>query len=180
MCMLRRKLLSYKKVRSNVSWNFDSYFIGRKPIVKLKVRGKALVAYFPIDPKEMVGTKYVGEDFSGVSRYKAVPFAYRINGARKLKYAIELIEKQLEGIKSTEPVYIEESQANEAIPRESFKKLFEKGYVRVGGILAVGDRAPAQDDDDDDNVEIVENEITEETAPSELREEFNFNPRSAQ
>ncbi len=176
--LLRRKLLSYKKVRSNVSWNFDSYFIGRRPIVKLKVRGKTLVAYFPIDPQEMQGTKYVGEDFSGVSRYKAVPFAYRINGMRKFKYAVELIEKQLEGIKSTEPVYIEQSEANEVIPRESFKRLFEKGYVRVGGILAVGERASSQDDDDDDDIiDVIENETDEEAALSELREEFNFNPK---
>ena len=175
---LRRKLLSYKKVRSNVSWNFDSYFIGRKPIVKLKVRGKTLVAYFPIDPEEMKGTKYVGEDFSGVSRYKAVPFAYRINGERKLRYAIELIEKQLEGIKSTEPKYIELSQANEAIPRESVKKLYEKGYIRVGGILAVGERASAKDDDEDEeDIVITEDTVEEEVAPSELREVFNFNPK---
>ena len=178
--MLRRKLLSYKKVRSNVSWNFDSYFIGRKPIVKLKVRGKTLVAYFPIDPQEMQGTKFVGEDFSGVSRYKAVPFAYRINGMRKLKYALELIEKQLEGIKSTDPKYIELSEANEAIPRESLKKLYDKGYVRVGGILAVGERASKDDDEDDDEiVDVAENEVDEETAPSELREEFNFNPKAS-
>ena len=175
--MLRRKLLSYKKVRSNVSWNFDSYFIGRTPIVKLKVRGKTLVAYFPIDPKEMEGTKYVGEDFSGVSRYKAVPFAYRINGMRKLKYALELVEKQLEGIKASEPVYITESQVNEAIPRESLKKLYEKGYVRVGGILAVGDRASAQDEDDDDVVDVMD--VADDNAePSPLKEEFNFNPKA--
>lgn len=179
--MLRRKLLSYKKVRSNVSWNFDSYFIGRKPIVKLKVRGKTLVAYFPLDPAEMSGTKYVGEDVSAVSRYKAVPFAYRINGMRKLKYAIELIEKQLEGIKSTDPEYIEISQVNEAIPRESLKKLYEKGYVRVGGILAVGERASAQDDEEEDeDIQVTETEIEEEIAPSKLREEFNFNPKAAQ
>lgn len=174
---LRRKLLSYKKVRSSVSWNFDSYFIGRKPIVKLKVRGKTLVAYFPFDPQEMAGTKYIGEDFSGVARYKAVPFAYRINGARKLKYAFELIERQLTGIKFTEPVYLEESQVNEAIPRESFRKLFENGYVRVGGVLAVGDRAPKNDDDDDDDVVTVENEAEVEAEFSELREQFNFNPK---
>ena len=126
----------------------------------------------------MNGTKYVGEDFSGVSRYKAVPFAYRINGGRKLRYALELIEQQLEGIKSTEPEYIELSQANEAIPRESVKKLYEKGYIRVGGILAVGERASSKDDEDDEDIVINENEVDEEIEPSELREKFNFNPKA--
>ena len=177
--ILRRKLLAYKKVRSNVSWNFDSYFIGRKPIVKLKVRGKTLVAYFPLDPNEMSGTKYVGEDVSAVARYKAVPFAYRINGMRKLKYAIELIEKQLEGVKFTEPEYLKESQVGEAIPRESLKKLYDKGYIRVGGILNVGERAASQDEDDEDeDVAVTDTGVDEEAAPSPLREVFNFNPKA--
>ena len=175
---LRRTLLAYNKMRSNVSWNFDSYFVGRKTIAKLKIRGKNLVAYFPIDPKEMEGTKYIGEDASKVSRYKAVPFAYRINGMRKLKYALELIEKQLEGVKSTDPVYITEAQVNEAIPRESLKKLFGKGYVRVGGILAVGDRASAEDEDDEDVVDVTDDAADDEAAPSPLKEEFNFNPKA--
>ena len=174
--LLRRKLLSYKKVRSNVSWNFDSYFIGRNPIVKLKVRGKTLVAYFPFDPKEMEGSKYIGEDVSDISRYKAVPFAYRINGMRKLKYAMELIERQLVGVKSKEPEAVDESRIGEIIPYESFRKLFLKGYIRIGGVIEVGARASSQDDDDDD-IEVDENENDAEVAPSELKEEFNFNPK---
>ena len=71
---LRRTLLAYKKMRSNVSWNYDSYFTGRKTIAKLKIRGKNLVVYFPIDPKTMEGTKYIGEDFSSVSRYMLPSF----------------------------------------------------------------------------------------------------------
>ncbi len=181
---LRRLLLSYKKVRSNVSWNFDSYFLGRKPIVKIKVRGKYLVVYFNLDPAEMAGTKYAGEDVSKVSRYKAVPFAYKINGERKLQYAMELIRKVMEDTPSTEPEYIQPGQAKFAIPAQSFAQLFNDGYIKIGGFLAVSRAASVTDDDDEDGAvndtaELEEDEAVtpedENVAPIE-KEVFNYTP----
>lgn len=146
---LRRTLLAYNKMRSNVSWNFDSYFVGRKTIAKLKIRGKNLVAYFPIDPKEMEGTKYIGEDASKVSRYKAVPFAYSINGTRKLKYAIELIEKLMEGKPATAPALVTENDIEATLPSQDFDTLYQRELIRIGGFLTLGSGAAAAEDDDE-------------------------------
>jgi hypothetical protein len=173
-------------MRSNVSWNFDSYFIGRKQIVKMKIRGKTLVAYFPIDPKEMEGTKYVGEDASKIARYKAVPFAYRINGARKLKYAMELIEKVAEAAPDKAPEYIDKSQVGAAIPFESFDELYLKEYVKIGGFLPVTRSSSAVDEDEDDepvnSQDVAADEDDEDdgivpVSNAEVKkEEFNFTP----
>lgn len=181
---LRRVFLSYKKVRSNVSWNFDSYFYGRKCLAKIKVRGKHLVVYFNLDPKEMEGSKYVGKDVSSVSRYKTVPFAYQINGERKLQYAIELIRQLLDGVELGEPEYISPGQAQYAIPHEEFVDLFRKGYIKINSFLAV-DRStvvPADDDEDDDEPltddpeeEAAEISGEENVTPIEP-EAFNFTP----
>ena len=145
---LRRTLLAYKKMRSNVSWNFDSYFVGRKTIAKLKIRGKNLVVYFPIDPKEMEGTKYVGEDASKISRYKAVPFAYSINGTRKLKYAIELIEKLCEGKPEKDPELVSAEDIDKALPNQDFDTLYQRELIKIGGFISVGAGAAAEDDDE--------------------------------
>ena len=181
-------LLAYAKVRSNVSWNYDSYFVGKKQIAKMKIRGKNLVVYFPIDPKTMEGTKYVGEDVSKVSRYKAVPFAYRINGNRKMKYAMELIAQLLEGVLTEAPEYnVSVANANSAVPFEDFDTLYLKGYIKIGGFLAVTRAASANDDDDDEDeaaapVAAVEEEdddteaLPVSTTPVE-QEVFNFNPK---
>ena len=181
--ILRRILLSYEKVRSNVSWNFDTYFIGRKTICKIKIRGKNIVVYFPLDPKSMEGTKYLGEDVSKVSRYKTVPFAYKINGNRKLKYAVELIRQSLEGINTKEQVYINPSNIEKAIPKETFEELFNKGYIRIGGFLKPSHESASSDDDDDDisvtNEPIIDEEKFDLVPLSDLpveKEEFNFNP----
>ncbi len=146
---LRRTLLAYKKMRSNVSWNYDSYFTGRKTIAKLKIRGKNLVVYFPIDPKTMEGTKYIGEDFSSVSRYKAVPFAYRINGTRKLKYATELIEQLMGGKPDADPQLVPEEDVEKALPFEDFDALYLKELIKIGGFLTLGSASASSDDDDE-------------------------------
>ena len=146
---LRRTLLAYKKMRSNVSWNYDSYFTGRKTIAKLKIRGKNLVVYFPIDPKTMEGTKYIGEDFSSVSRYKAVPFAYRINGTRKLKYAIELIEQLMGGKPENQPALVPEADVEKALPSGDFDTLYLRELIKIGGFLTLGGANAASDEDDE-------------------------------
>ncbi len=180
--MLRRLLLSYKKVRSSVSWNFDSYFLGRKPIAKIKVRGKHVVIYFNLDPASMVGTKYAGEDVSKVARYKAVPFAYKVNGERKLQYAMELIRMVMEDTPANEPSFIEPGQAKYAIPTESFEALFKAGYIKIGGFLAVNrDLSSSDDEDDDDTVNDASDDeddaaVADENATPIEKEEFGYTP----
>lgn len=146
---LRRALLAYNKMRSNISWNFDTYIIGRRTVAKLKIRGKSLVVYFPIDPEKMKDTKFIGEDVSGVSRYKTVPFAYAINGSRKLHYAIELIEMLMEGRSENAPEQVDEKDANIYIPEKNFNTLYNRKLIRIGGFLSVGSHAAHTEEDEE-------------------------------
>lgn len=146
---LRRVLLAYNKMRSNISWNFDTYIIGRRTVAKLKIRGKNLVVYFPIDPAKMEGTKYLGEDVSSVSRYKTVPFAYAINGSRKLHYAIELIEMLMEGRSENAPEPVDEKSVDTYIPEKDFNTLYNRKLIRIGGFLSVGSHAAHTEEDDE-------------------------------
>ena len=184
--VLRRLLMSYKKVRSNISWNFDSYFLGRKQLAKLKIRGKALMVYLAFDPKEMEGTKYRGKDVSKFSTYKQVPFCYRVNGKRKLNYAMELIRKLMADTPCVEPEYVSLAQIGEAIPYADFETLFLEGLLKIGMIAPATGKAVSDDDDDDDiddDNDIDEGDDDEEdnadiaahTATGPVaREEFNF------
>ena len=184
--VLRRLLMSYKKVRSNISWNFDSYFLGRKQLAKLKIRGKALMVYLAFDPKEMEGTKYRGKDVSKFSTYKQVPFCYRVNGKRKLNYAMELIRQLMADTPCVEPEYVSLAQIGEAIPYADFETLFLEGLLKIGMIAPATGKAISDDDDDDDiddDNDIDESddddddneEIAAHTATGPVaREEFNF------
>ena len=86
---LKNELLSYQKVKSRISWNFDTINAGRNKIAKFAVRGKSLCLYLALDP-DKVDDKYKVEKIDS-QKYAAVPCLYRIVNDRRVKYAIELI-----------------------------------------------------------------------------------------
>ena len=91
---LKNELLSYKGVKSRVSWDFDSFNKGRKKCAKMAIRGKTLIIYLALDPKDeerFPKTKYFHTDVSDVNRFAEVPFKMKIRSDRACKYAKELI-----------------------------------------------------------------------------------------
>ena len=55
---LKNAILSYKKVKSRVSWNYDSINNGRNKLIKFNVRGKTLNVYFALNAEDYVDSKY--------------------------------------------------------------------------------------------------------------------------
>ncbi|MBQ8388561.1 MAG: hypothetical protein IJX46_06525 [Clostridia bacterium] len=88
---IKNRFLSYKGVKARTSWGFESYNCGRNKLAKVNVRGKTLVVYFAIDPKEL-DAKYRVKDMSEKSRYAAVPALLKVKSARAAKYALEIID----------------------------------------------------------------------------------------
>ncbi len=88
---LKNELLSYKKVKSRISWNYEAYSKGRAQLAKMVIRGKTLVLYLALNPADFAESKYHHSDSSEMSRYVAVPFTLKVRSARALKYAKELI-----------------------------------------------------------------------------------------
>lgn len=95
---VRNYLLSFKKVRSSISWNYDSIFLGRKNIAKLAVRGKTLVLFTALDFGEYENTKYHPKNMGDTKKYEDTPTMVKIKSERGVKFAKELIDKLLEGV----------------------------------------------------------------------------------
>jgi hypothetical protein len=87
---LKNEILSYKKTRSRVSWNYDNIMYGRDSILRFNVRGKTLCLYFALDPDSLDQDKYKVER-SESKRYEDVPCLYRIKNQRRVNLAIELM-----------------------------------------------------------------------------------------
>ncbi|PWM74766.1 MAG: hypothetical protein DBX59_03200 [Bacillota bacterium] len=126
---LRAKLLSYRKMTNRVSWNYESFNRGRMQCVKLKIRGKSLVMYIALDPKELNVNKYHHQDVSETAKYAEVPTMMKIRSPRGLKYAMELVDLLLGqklnlGVKKMQPEAVE-------IPYASDETLLEQGYIKV-------------------------------------------------
>jgi hypothetical protein len=87
---LKNELLSYKLLRSRVSWKYDNIRYGVEPIAKFAVRGKTLCLYLALNPDDYADTKYKVER-STDKLYSFVPCLYRIINPRRVRYAAELI-----------------------------------------------------------------------------------------
>ena len=88
---LKSELLSYKGVKSRMSWKYESFRKGRVLLAKLRIRGKTLVIYLPLNPADYEDTKYKVVDVGDVKTNEEAPCAYAIKNDRRLRYSKELI-----------------------------------------------------------------------------------------
>lgn len=94
---LRNYLLSFKKLNGRVSWNYDSFNIGRRQIAKIAIKGKTLLMYIAVKA-ETLEPKYHAKDVSAVKKFEDVPSCVKIKSTRGLKFAKEIIDSVLTGI----------------------------------------------------------------------------------
>ena len=89
---IKNHLLSYKGVKSRVSWGYDAFRKGREAIATILIKGKTLNVYLALDPKEYADTKYRFEDASEVKKYAEVPMRVRVKNDLNERYCMELID----------------------------------------------------------------------------------------
>lgn len=123
---LKNYLLSFKRVNSRVSWNFDSFNIGRQKAVKIAFRGQTLVAFFALNPKDYKGTKYYPRDMSSKRRFADTPMMVKVKSQRGVKFAKELINEVCAGL-DPKKNFVEEKYS---FPYMSNKKLVENGLAK--------------------------------------------------
>ena len=87
---IKNLLLSYKGVKSRISWNFESFNVGRTPLAKFNAKTRTLYVYIALSPEELTDTKYNFTDMSAKKKYAAVPVLLKVKGERKFKHALEL------------------------------------------------------------------------------------------
>ena len=95
---VKNYVMSFKKVRSNLSWNYDNVFLGRNSIIKFALRGKTLVMFTSLDYKELENTKYHPRYMGDTKKYEDTPTMVKIKSERGVKFAKELIDTLLDGI----------------------------------------------------------------------------------
>ena len=126
---IKNTFMSYKKVTCSVSREHERVRCGRTTIGIIKIRGKMLLLYLALDPRQFEGTMYLGEDVSDTSKYSATPFLYRVNGPRKASRAARLIAMMAKKLEMA-PTAIPASEDYVArFPYESTEDLVAKGLI---------------------------------------------------
>ena len=88
---LKNHILSYKAVKSRISWKFDSYNRGRDQLFKVKLRGKTICLYCALDPNEFDESKYHHEPIDA-KIFEDVPMLVKIKSGLGLRKAKELVD----------------------------------------------------------------------------------------
>lgn len=90
---IRNELTSYKKVRSNISWNGDRFNLGRETIAKVIIRGKTLRFLLALDPDdaELKESVYHQQNVSDQKAHQDTPFMVKVSSDMGLKKAVRLV-----------------------------------------------------------------------------------------
>ena len=120
---IKNELLSYKGVKSRISWSKETFKRGRMHLAKMDVKGKALYLYLALDPAALEGTKYKFTLAKG-----DCPVLLKIKSERKKKYALELIAQLMAGFGL---VRIEREAEDYHLPYEDNEALIERGLIKV-------------------------------------------------
>ncbi len=126
---VRNALLSYRKVNSNIAWGAERFHKGRETIARFKIRGKTLVLYMAIDPKEIEYSVYHHKDVTNNKSLHGTPTMIKIKSPRGVKKAVRLVDLMLEkrnGIKRNVP----ERDYAAMYPYETIEELIEDGLVK--------------------------------------------------
>lgn len=88
---IKNHLLSFATVRAGMAFGYERFHTGRRTLVKMKMRGKALYLYCALSPASYVGKKYGVKDLSDGGKTTELPLLMKVKSARGVKYAKEII-----------------------------------------------------------------------------------------
>ena len=142
---LKNELLSYNKVKSRISWNYDSINYGRVKLAKFVMRGKTLCLYLALNPDDYAETN-IKVERSESKKFEEVPCLYRIKNPRRatlaidlivdlaVKYGIEKGEQQNEDYympyEATEPL-VERGLIKELISKENYEEFMRRRSLKA-------------------------------------------------
>ena len=177
---LKNAFLKYKKVRTRVSWSYDTVSYKHAPVAKFVMRQKSLLLYLALEPSEFEESKYFFVDASEKKKYAQVPLRLKIRGSRGFRHAMELVEelaKRLEWKENSDFTAMDYT-----LPPKSVEELIEEKLIKVNGQAINTEALPRAEEPDckaskslacePSNFSIVK-PITEESSKEEINMENN-------
>lgn len=127
---IKNAALSYKGVKSAVSWRQEKVTKGRIQVVKLALRGKTLSVYLPLEVSRI--KNYDVEDVSDKSVHAVTPCLLRVKKEAHVKQALELIAQAAEKL-ALEAAPAKKTDYVKEYKLETTEKLVEEGLIKIVG-----------------------------------------------
>ena len=125
---IKNILLSYKKVKSRISWSKETFKQGKTMLAILNVKGKSLWLYLNLDPKEFEGTKYKFKDLSDKPKFAQTPLGLKLSSDRAQLHAAELISIMMDKLGIPE---IPREAENLRFVYRNDEELIERGLIKT-------------------------------------------------
>lgn len=127
---IKNAALSYKGVKSTVSWRQEKVTKGRIQVIKLALRGKTLSVYFPLEVSRI--KNYDVEDVSDKAVHAVTPCLLRVKKEAHVQQALELVAQ------SAAKLMLEDGAAKKTDYAKEYKletteQLIEEGLIKVVG-----------------------------------------------
>lgn len=121
---LKNELLSYKKVKSRISWGHENFHLGRNLVAKFLMRGKTLCVCLPLDPS-LYEESHGAEDVSDIAKLEKTPSLIRVKSFRRVRAVSALFADILKDAKKDETLSIDYT-----LPYEDDQKLLRRDLIR--------------------------------------------------
>ncbi len=138
---LKNAFLKYKKVRSRISWSYDTVSYRHAPAAKFVMRQKSLLLYLALPPAEFEESKYFFVDASEKKKYEQVPLRLKIRGSRGFKHALELIEELAKRLEWKEQTDF--TAQDHTLPFKTVEELIEVKLIKINGKALAVEELPA-------------------------------------
>ncbi len=126
--VIKNRLLSFTKVKSKISWKYESFTINKVKLAKLQIRGRFLVLYLALDLKKYPKERRL-EDSSKYDLFKDTPVTLRIKDDTRLEFALDLIEDLRRRFLLEEGFLKEDHDYSKVF--ENDEELKNKGLIKV-------------------------------------------------
>jgi hypothetical protein len=168
---LKNAFLKYKKVRTRVSWSYDTLSYKNAPVAKFVMRQKSMLLYLALEPSEFEESKYFFVDASEKKKYAQVPLRLKIRGSRGFKHAVELVEELAKRLEWKE---ISDFTAMDyTLPPKSVEELIEERLIKVNNQAINTEALPSSEAPDRKASESLACEIPNFSIVKSITEESN-------
>ncbi len=125
---IKNELLSYRGVKSKVSWKCETYKKTKVQIAKIDVKGKMLYVYLALDPENYKDSKYFFTNVGNKPAYGETPMLLKVKSERGKNHAIELIRELMQSLGIER---FEREWEDFHLPYEETDALIERGLIKV-------------------------------------------------
>jgi len=132
---LKNEFLTYKGVKTRISWKAEAVRKGRETIARFVVRENTLCVFLALDPDEYKDSKYVFESVKDIKAYEAVPMLIRVKSDLSCRKVKELIAdimqprevKRLDKAPEIDYSYLNDDSSTEARLRAGQLRIWAEG-----------------------------------------------------